>query len=473
MFIGREAELNTLKSTFDLKRSQLVVIKGRRRVGKTRLAREVSKTIKGAQCFYFTASPPDMAVSDEQERHLFAQSITREFALPYSPSSASWSELLHFVADQCRARKTVLILDEINWMGSQCKTFLKELHNVWETNFAKKRGFMLIMAGSLSTWLDKNILHHTGFVGRVDLDMTLKDMPLKDCVQFWGSKRKQWSDYEITKLLCITGGVPRYIEALDFSLSADHNIVQLCLTPSGLLFDEFDDMFSDIFSTYNDLYLAIFRGIAATSSRLTVTELAKTIERPHNGTFSKCIDNLEQSGFITRDYAWDPHSKKILQKPKLRISDCYTAFYFRAIDKNKNPAKSGVITLKNFSSLAGLQFENLILNSRTEVFRLLGIDPAHVEFDNPFYQSPRTRRAGCQIDYLIQTSNHILYICEIKFHLQEIGSQVVSEMENKINALKIPKHFTYRKVLIHVNGVKASVEDSGYFDRLLCVSELM
>ena len=332
---------------------------------------------------------------------------------------------------------------------------------------------MLILAGSLSTWLDKNILHHTGFVGRVSLDLTLKELPLHHCIQFWGNKRQQFADHEIIKLLCITGGVPRYIEELDFSLSAEQNITRLCLEPSGLLFDEFEDMFSDLFSTYNTLYLAMLRGIAASSSKLTSYELAKAIGRPQNGTFSNCIENLEKSGFITRDFSWDPKTLKPARKPKLRISDCYTAFYFRAIDKHKNALNAGVITLNNLPSLAGLQFENLILNNRSAVLKRLDIEPGQVLFDNPFYQSARTRRAGCQIDYLIQTRNNILYLCEIKFHLKAIGTEVVDEMESKIKALQMPKNASYRKVLIHVNGVAVAVEDSGYFDQLIGVSELM
>ncbi len=473
MFIGREAELTELESKFSLQKARLVVIKGRRRVGKTRLAKELGSRIKGSKTHYFTASPPNKAISDEQERLQFAQYVVHEFKLQYIPPYQNWSSLLYFIADQCRAKKTILILDEINWMGSKCSTFLNELHQVWETNFTNKRGFMLILAGSLSTWLEENILHHTGFVGRVSLDLTLHDLPLRHCVKFWGDKTKQSSNHEIIKQLCITGGIPRYIEELDFSATAEQNITNLCLKPSGMLFDEFDDMFSDIFSTWNDLYLSILRGIADSSSKLGVFELAKIIGRPLNGTFTQCIDNLARAGFISRDFSWDPKSGQVLKKPKLRISDCYTAFYFRAIDKNKDQVRNGAITLNNLASLAGLQFENLILNNRKTVWGILKLTAANILFDNPFYQSTTTRRNGCQINYLIQTRNNIFYICEIKFHSKEIEMQITQDMEKKITALKIPKQASYRTVLIHVNGVSSRVVDSAYFDHIIDVALLM
>ena len=153
MFIGRNKEIKQLTAKFDLTKSRLVVIKGRRRVGKTRLAKEFANQIRGMRLHYFTASPPNPRMTDEQERHLFATNITREFDLPYSPPMSSWSELLYFVGDLCRDKKTLLVLDEINWMGCKCSSFLNELHNVWETSLSKKKGFMLILAGSLSTWL--------------------------------------------------------------------------------------------------------------------------------------------------------------------------------------------------------------------------------------------------------------------------------------------------------------------------------
>jgi hypothetical protein len=61
----------------------------------------------------------------------------------------------------------------------------------------------------------------------------------------------------------------------------------------------------------------------------------------------------------------------------------------------------------------GLQFENLVLNSRIELHRLMHVNPEEIVNDNPFYQRQTIRQAGCQIDYMIQLKYGTLYICEI------------------------------------------------------------
>jgi hypothetical protein len=74
---------------------------------------------------------------------------------------------------------------------------------------------------------------------------------------------------------------------------------------------------------------------------------------------------------------------------------------------------------------------------------------------------------GCQIDYLIQTKHNTLYICEIKFSKNEIKSDVIGEVQKKISALAMPKYFSYRAVLIHVNGVTDEVTDNDFFSTII------
>lgn len=93
--------------------------------------------------------------------------------------------------------------------------------------------------------------------------------------------------------------------------------------------------------------------------------------------------------------------------------------------------------------------------------------------DGPFFQTSTIRQSGCQIDYMIQTRFHNLYICEIKFSKDPIGIKVIEEMEEKIKRLKVPKRFSIRPVLVHVNGVEDRVLDEGYFDKIIDFSKLL
>lgn len=58
-------------------------------------------------------------------------------------------------------------------------------------------------------------------------------------------------------------------------------------------------------------------------------------------------------------------------------------------------------------------------------------------------------------------------MCEIKFSQREIGPSVIEDMQEKIAHLNLPKHFSYRPVLIHVNGVSEELVDRGYFTAIV------
>lgn len=157
----------------------------------------------------------------------------------------------------------------------------------------------------------------------------------------------------------------------------------------------------------------------------------------------------------------------------------YLRFYLRYIQKYKNKIDRGsfeftsLTALPEWRSILALQFENLVLNNRRSIQEILGIAPCDVISDNPFFQRKTSKQAGCQIDYMIQTKFTTLYICEIKFSKNLIGMDVIPEVQKKIDRLKCPKGFSYRPVLIHVNGVTEDLADSHYFATIIDLSQLL
>lgn len=121
----------------------------------------------------------------------------------------------------------------------------------------------------------------------------------------------------------------------------------------------------------------------------------------------------------------------------------------------------------------GLQFENLIVHNRKLLWDLLGLPLEEVVMDGPFFQNPTARQPGCQIDYMVQTRFNTLYLCEVKFSKKSIGPKVVQEMKEKIKRLNLPKRFSIRPVLIHVNGVEESVLELDYFDKIIDFGDLL
>jgi uncharacterized protein len=72
-----------------------------------------------------------------------------------------------------------------------------------------------------------------------------------------------------------------------------------------------------------------------------------------------------------------------------------------------------------------------------------------------------------------QTKFNCLYICEIKFSRSEVIVSVIEEVQQKINRLNLSKNFSYRPVLIHVNGANRALVESGYFAKIIDFGQLL
>jgi hypothetical protein len=108
-----------------------------------------------------------------------------------------------------------------------------------------------------------------------------------------------------------------------------------------------------------------------------------------------------------------------------------------------------------------------VLGSRARIREALILDLNSLVNENPYFQKANKRQAGCQIDLMIQSKFHTLYVCEIRFSAKPIGTGIIKEVEEKMKRLKRPKNYSCRPVLIHINGVAREVSDSDYFAAII------
>lgn len=472
-FIGRESELARLKKFLRKKTASLIVIKGRRRIGKSRLIEEFAK---GFKFYSFAGLAPTKKTTSQSQRDEFAAQLSEQTGLP-EVKADDWSKLFLLLSDKIKRGRVIVLFDEISWMGSEDPDFLGKIKNAWDQKFKKNSQLIFVLCGSASYWIEENILSSTGFLGRVSYTLTLEELSLESCGHFWGSASKHISAYEKLKLLAVTGGIPKYLEEIDPSLVAEENIRQLCFIKGGLLVDDFDHIFSNIFKRRSHLYHEIVKSIVFGAKE--ANEISQELNIELTGLFSDYLEELRQSGFIKRDYAWNLVTGHDTKLSKYRLSDNYLRFYLRYISKYKTKIDRGNFDIKSLQSLPewnsmmGLQFENLVLNNRNYIHRALKLRVEDIISENPFFQNPTQKQRGCQIDYMIQTKFATLYICEIKFSKNTIGLEIIREVQEKIDRLKRPKGFSCRPVLIHVNSVSDEVMESGYFAEIINMSEFL
>jgi len=470
-FIGRRKELDALEVLLKKKSASLVVIRGRRRIGKSRLIREFVSNKKN---WMFSGLPPVPGITKQRQLDAFSSQISQNLNMPKIEVS-DWIQHFNFIATQAKDEKIVIVLDEISWMGSEDPDFLGQLKTAWDLNFSKNPHLILILCGSVSSWIEENILKSTGFVGRISVDMVLEELSISESGEFWGAQKNKISAYEKFKLLSVTGGIPKYLEEIIPSQTAEDNIHRLCFQSKGLLFREFEQIFSDLFSKKAQTYGNIVKALANTA--LSLDEICKKLKLEKSGSLSKYLDNLALSGFVQEDCTWNLSTKSESRLKKFRLKDNYLRFYLRYIDPNKDRIFKDLFETKSYmylsewESIMGLQFENLVINNLKILCQILNIDLIEITNAGPFFQRATKRQKGAQVDLLIQTRHNTLYVCEIKFSTNEIKRSVITEMEKKIKNLSVPKGFSIRPVLIHVNGVSQAVKESELFNDIVDFSE--
>jgi len=472
MFVNRENELKKLTNLFALKKASIVVCKGRRRIGKSRLIEEFGKSAK--HYIEIQGLAPHDGITKKDQLSEFSRQLSKNTNLPYLELS-SWPQAFSLLNSTIGNQKTIVLLDEISWLAIGDKKFAGQLKISWDTELKKHEQLVLVLCGSVSSWIDQNILKNTGFRGRVSMSLAIEELNLNHCNLFWTKKKANVVDMEKLKILSVTGGIPKYLEEIDMKCSAEENIKRLCFQKEGYLFNEFNEIFEDSFKNRASTYQKIVEKLSEGS--FTAKEISSHLEWKNGGSVSKYLSDLTDSGFIQKHIMYSPGKKTPLRMIKYRLKDNYLRFYLKYIQPNRGKIENDIYEpielehLPEWHIIMGFQFENLVLNNIKTVCKAIGINLSTIKSAAPFFQKKTKMKAACQIDLLIETK-YALYVCEIKFRKQ-IKNEVISQAAKKIASLKPPKQFTIRPVLIYAGSISPNIIEEDFFTHIIDFGQLL
>ena len=471
-FVGRSNELQRLEDLSKSGRACLVVIKGRRRIGKSRIAEEFGKD----KLFLpFSGLAPVKGVMAQDQRDAFVRELMSLFHLP--PFTVTdWSDAFMHLSRHLTEKPTVILFDEFSWLGSKDPTFVSKLKVWWDLVLQKHPSVVLILCSSISTWIDKNVINSTAFFGRVSLYLELRELSISQSRELLNLQGFKGSDFDFFKILSVTGGIPWYLEQIQAHQSADENIKRLCFEKSGLLVQEFDRIFNDLFRSKGEIYKKII--ILLSQGMKDRATLQKALAYPSSGTLSHHLRALEICGFVSQHSGWSLKTGKPGKQTLYRLSDNYLRFYTHYIEPNLAKIEQGSFLdmplsgLPGWEPMLGFQLENLLLKNRPLLYQAIGIHSQDIVVDNPYVQKAVGRKKGCQIDYLIHMRSNTLFVCEVKMCRRELGLEVIDAMKVKIESLAFPKGFGVSPVLLHLGPISDALLSSRYFYRIIDIAEL-
>ncbi|MBI1954530.1 MAG: ATP-binding protein [Proteobacteria bacterium] len=471
-FIGRKKELEKLKALYRKGIPRLVVIKGRRRIGKSRLIAEFASKNPQHKLWSFAGLAPQEDMTAQTQRDHFARQLASFLKIP-PLTFQDWTDGFDYLSLHVRPGD-IILFDEISWMGAKDSSFIPKLKAWWDKQSIP---VIVVLCGSVSTWIEENILKSTAFFGRVSLTLTLEPLSIPESTYFLKAMGFKGSSYDTYKLLGILDGVPWYLEQVNPGMTADTIIKQLCFEKDGLLVLEFDRIFHDLFNGRSMVYKKILGSLK--EGMKTLAEIRQDIGFAHSGTLSQLMDHLKVAGFVKKQNLWSFKTTKPLKQSLYRLCDPYMRFYLKVIEANRSKIDLGAFEgvslsiLPGFEAHMGLQLEYLLLQNRPLLLKSIGLCAGDVVCDGPYRQSQTASTRGCQIDYLVQTVTKNLFVCEFKFKRRELGIDVIQDLQEKISALKIPRGYAAVPILFHIGGVSSAVETQGYFYRIIDIADFL
>ncbi len=445
-------------------------------MGKSTLIERFAE-VSGARFLRIEGAKPNKNTTDEDERKSFAFQLTSQTGAEDSCPSNWLNAFIRLSREIDDNVRTVVLLDEVSWMGCFDHTFSATLKIAWDSHLKKHSNLVFVVCGSVSTWIRDNIIDNKAFYGRRSLDIVVPELPLSECVKFWGDKVGCVSEREILDMLAVTGGIPRYLEELNPSLSCEENLRRMCFVPNAPLRVDFDDMFTDVIAKQPRLSAKIIRELV--SGPKSITELSGVIGVEKGGDISSAISQLEESGMVAALGGKNPKTGADIREKKYRIKDNYSRFYLKYIEPVKEMidsdafAFSGLGQFPGWDADLGYQFENLVVNNFRELLPELHLQGVMVKSAAPYVKkgSRKTGEAGCQVDLLVQTASSV-YVVEIK-RKAHIEYDVIDEIKEKCRHVPRPRDVSLRTALVYSGELAKSVVAAGYFDAIVPFARLI
>ena len=407
--IGRIAEQNELNRLCDSKESEFVAIYGRRRVGKTYLVREV---FEGRFAFVHTGKAEG---GMRMQLSHFRKSL-EEWGGGRAPPLKSWDDafdgLKKVLAESGMGRKVVFI-DEMPWMDTPRSGFLSALESFWNEWASARRDILLIVCGSAAAWMTKNLFRNRGGLhNRVTARIFLSPFTLGECARYAEDRGLVMGRGEMAECYMVLGGIPYYWRNLQPGMSLAQNIDRLFFRENAPLRGEFGEVFKSLFRNATS-YERVVAALARKKTGMTRAEIVAAAGRGLAGSLTDTLETLEASGFVRR-YRMPGKRKR---EGIYQLIDNFTLFHFRFLDGESSDENFWQSTALSPSRAAwrGLAFERLCLQHVRQIRAALGIAGIHVEAYAWSHSPDDVWPEGAQIDLLLDRSDGIVNVCEMKF----------------------------------------------------------
>lgn len=428
-FIARERELGALNELYGKPGFQMIVIYGRRRVGKSTLIKEF---IKDKRAVYYTATKTGFEANIEA----LGAAVMAEIGPEYSGLSfAGVDELLRYIGDRSRNERIVVVIDELPYLAEGDKGFLSVLQKHIDEEWLNTQMYLIVCGSSVSFMENEVLSEKSPIYGRRTAQLKVNAFDYMDSAKFVSS----YSD--VDKAICygVTGGIAKYLSLIDESISIDDNIKRLFFQKSGYLYEETVNLLTQEFrnvATYNDIIAAIAQGANKPNDIADKTHLDKT-------AVQHALTNLMTTGIVEKQSAItdEKNKKKILYA----IKDGMFRFWYRfvpgaasLIELGRGDMYYDRVVKDNISEYMGSIFEDMCRH----YVLYHGIDDSFgcfVTQTGKWWGTDPVKKETTDIDVVgLDTLSKLAVLGECKFTNEPIDKTVFDKLKGRDGLIAAP-----------------------------------
>ena len=332
MFIGRKQELQFLEKQYSGTGGKLVVLYGRRRVGKTETLHEFCK---GKPHVFYSCRE----ISDKLQLRSFSEKMLREKipAADYIREFADWESALKSVLQLPYGdQKKLLIIDEFPYMCRGNDSIPSILQTLWD-ECLKDENIMLVLCGSAMSFIEKELLSEKNpLYGRATGIYKMDAMGFYDAAQFFPT----YSHRDQIMAYAVLGGIPHYLRQFDPALSLEDNIKQNILTKGCVLYSEVEFLLRQELRE-TTLYNSIIEAVALGCTKLNDISVKSLVD--DTSKTSVYLKNLMELEIIKREFSVNDGIKERanVSRGLYRLTDNFFRFWYAFVFTNISELESG------------------------------------------------------------------------------------------------------------------------------------
>lgn len=365
-FVDRHLERRALDAAWGSGRPELVVVHGRRRVGKSEL---LVRFAAGKPVAYYVAAQQlerDQLV--DLGRAVAPMSTGFRRGRPPRLALRDWEELLSVVAEAAATRRVGLILDEFPYLVD-ANAALPSLIQRWWDRVGSRLDLVLILAGSQLSMMRRLVSAEGALYGRPTRRLELRSFDYFHAGQF----ARRWSPEDRIRLYAVAGGVPDYLEEFDDEHPFLDELRRLAFSPDGRLYREAPDLLRSEF-TEPKTYESVIRAIAHGAN--TPSLIADEAGLSGANRVNPYLERLIEIGLVRRRTIPGQATAVRPRTSQYVLADPYLRFYYALVDPwrsaiqaGQGPAVLASIAAEALDEYASRVFEDV---AREYLWRLSG-----------------------------------------------------------------------------------------------------